>query len=73
MDKLRLTVQYVDRERGVVVASDENYEEHEIPVRLVQGAEAKLEPGTPLGLSKDGTVPVKVSLPANVLAEIRKQ
>jgi translation elongation factor P/translation initiation factor 5A len=72
LEKVRLTVQYVDRERGVVVASDDDYEEHEIPIRLVLGAEALLEPGTALGLSKDGTVPVKVSLPANILAGLRK-
>ena len=73
LDKQRLTVQYVDKERGVVVASDESYEEHEIPIKLVQGAETLLEPGTSLSLARDGSVPVKVSLPATLMAEIRKQ
>lgn len=31
LEKLRLTVQFVDKERGVIVASDEEYEQHEIP------------------------------------------
>lgn len=73
LEKHRLTVQFVDKERNVVVAADENYEQHEIPLKLVQGAENLLEPGVALGLTTDGDVPIKVSLPTNVLTQIRKQ
>lgn len=73
LEKLRLTVQFVDKERGVIVASDEEYEQHEIPLKLAQGAEALLEAGTPIGLTRDGEVPIKISLPTNILTQIRKQ
>jgi translation elongation factor P/translation initiation factor 5A len=73
LTKLRLTVQYVDKERSVVVAADEEYEQHEVPIKFVQGAEALLEPGTQIGLTKDGEVPLKVSLPTQILTAIKKQ
>jgi hypothetical protein len=57
----------------MVVASDEEYEQHEFSLKLVQGAEQLLEPGTPIGLAKDGDVPLKVSLPPNILTAIKKQ
>jgi translation elongation factor P/translation initiation factor 5A len=73
LTKLRLTVQYVDKEHGVVVASDENYEQHEFPVKLISGAEGLLEPGTQVGLTKDGETPLKVALPTQILTAIKKQ
>jgi len=66
-------VQYVDKERGVVVASDEEYEQHEFPLKLVAGADNLLEPGTQVGLTKDGEVPLKVALPTQILTAIKKQ
>ena len=73
LTKLRLTVQYLDKDRGVVVAADDEYEQHEFPLKLVQGAETLLEPGTQIGLTKEGEVPLKVALPTQILAAIRKQ
>ena len=73
LQKVRLSVQYVDKDNGIIVASDENYEQHEIPVRLAQGAENYLEPNTSIGLSLDGGIPVKIALPTNVINQIKKQ
>lgn len=73
LQKLRLSVQYVDKDNGIIVASDENYEQHEIPLKLAQGAEGFLEANTSIGLSLDGTVPVKIALPTNVLTQLKKQ
>ena len=73
LQKIRLSVQYVDKDNGVIVASDENYEQHEIPLKLAQGAEGFLEPSMAIGLSLDGTVPVKIALPTNVITQIKKQ
>jgi len=66
-------VQYVDKEKGLIVAADEEYEQHEIPLKLVQGAEGLLEPGMQIGLTKDGDVPLKVALPTQILTAIKKQ
>ena len=73
LTKLRLTVQYVDKARNVVVASDEEYEQHEVPLKLLSGAESLLEPGTQIGLTKDGEIPLKVALPTQILTAIKKQ
>ena len=73
LEKIRLSVQYVDKDNGVIVASDENYEQHEIPLKLAQGAESFLEPNTSIGLSLDGNVAVKIALPTNVITQIKKQ
>jgi translation elongation factor P/translation initiation factor 5A len=73
LQKVRLSVQYVDRDNGVIVAADENYEQHEIPLRLAQGAENFLEPNTSIGLSLDSGTPVKIALPTNVITQIKKQ
>ena len=63
----------MDKEKGVIVAADEAYEQHEFPIKLVAGAENLLEPGTQLGLTKDGEIPLKVALPTQILTAIKKQ
>jgi translation elongation factor P/translation initiation factor 5A len=73
LTKIKLSVQYIDKEKGVIVAADENYEQHEIPLKLAQGAEGFLEPSTTIGLSLDGDVAVKIALPTNVITQIKKQ
>jgi translation elongation factor P/translation initiation factor 5A len=73
LTKIKLSVQYLDKEKGVIVAADENYEQHEIPLKLALGAETFLEPGTTIGISLDGDIPVKVALPTNVITQIKKQ
>ena len=73
LEKTKLSVQYLDKEKGVIVAADENYEQFEIPLKLAQGAEPFLEPGTTIGVSLDGGVPIKLALPANILALSKKQ
>lgn len=73
LDKTKLTVQYIDQDRGIIVLADENYEQKEIPTKLAQGAEALLEPGTVIGVAFDGDVPVKLALPTNIITQIKKQ
>ena len=72
MEKLRFTVQFVDKDKGVIVVADENYEQHEIPLKLAQGAETMLEAGTSIGVSMDGPVAVKIALPTNILSQLKK-
>jgi hypothetical protein len=57
----------------MVVAADDNYEQHEFPTKLIAGAESLLEPGTQLGLTKDGDIALKVALPTQILTAIKKQ
>ncbi len=73
LEKYKLEVQYIDKDRGVIVASDENYEQKELPLKLAQGAESHLEPGTVIGVSMDGDVAVKLALPTTILTQIKKQ
>jgi translation elongation factor P/translation initiation factor 5A len=73
LEKTKLTVQYIDQDRGVIVLADENYEQKEIPTKLAQGAESLLEPGTVIGVAFDGEVHVKIALPTNIITQIKKQ
>lgn len=57
----------------MIIAADDNYEQHEIPLKLAQGAESMLEAGTVIGVSMDGPVAVKIALPVNILAQLKKQ
>lgn len=72
LEKTKLTVQYIDKEKGVIVVADENYEQKDLPIKLAQGAEGLLEPGTVIGVALDGDIPVKLALPTNILAQIKK-
>jgi translation elongation factor P/translation initiation factor 5A len=73
LEKTKLTVQYVDKDKGVIVVADENYEQMELPIKLAQGAENMLDPGTVIGVSLDGDVAVKLALPTNIITQIKKQ
>ena len=72
LERRKLSVQFVDKERGVIVAADENYEQFELPLKLAAGAETLLEPGTALGVTLDGETPVKIALPSNILNMVKK-
>eukprot|EP00386_Alphamonas_edax_P009308 GDKI01030652.1.p2 GENE.GDKI01030652.1~~GDKI01030652.1.p2 ORF type:complete len:138 (+),score=54.11 GDKI01030652.1:201-614(+) len=72
-ERLQCNVLFVDKEANKVMVADESFDQIEVPLNLLAGAEEFLEPGTPIGVLKWEDDIVKIHLPANILSKLKKK
>ncbi|KAF4656434.1 MCM DNA helicase complex subunit [Perkinsus chesapeaki] len=71
LDTKNCQVLYYDEDARILFVNDENFNQIEIPLRLIKGAEKLLQAGDTIGVGMDGEVIVQISLPGGVIQQIR--